>query len=234
MNYRIHPILRFSAAVLGVSAALSAEAITVGTYTLNNHPDGSATPPPYGLRLDGLFTGNTNEVYTFDFDHASSAMTLTYTGTHITIQGQAFGGQDNGSGYVAGTTAVWDIYFDYTVGISQPGGDGGVSDLMVHANGANFGSLSSSLGLFDLSDKSDGTGLSFQFGDENGGGHRNFNGISGWGWLMHGTDCQTGSDCSNIAYSDWLFTASPVPVPASVWLFGSSLLGLAGLRRRRA
>jgi hypothetical protein len=27
---------------------------------------------------------------------------------------------------------------------------------------------------------------------------------------------------------------APVPVPAAVWLFGSALMGIAGLRRRRA
>lgn len=31
----------------------------------------------------------------------------------------------------------------------------------------------------------------------------------------------------------WLVTASPVPVPAAVWLFGSGLIGLAGFARRK-
>ncbi|MAT65100.1 MAG: hypothetical protein CMN57_05610 [Gammaproteobacteria bacterium] len=37
-------------------------------------------------------------------------------------------------------------------------------------------------------------------------------------------------------YGEWdgaSFTTSPVPVPAAVWLFGSGLLGLVGLARRR-
>jgi hypothetical protein len=30
------------------------------------------------------------------------------------------------------------------------------------------------------------------------------------------------------------FTPPPVPVPSAVWLFGSGLLGLLGLRKRKA
>lgn len=236
MDSRYSPWVRTVAAVAGLGASLCANAIAIGTYTLSNHPDASATPPPYGLRLDGLLTGSGNEVYTFDFDHASSAMTLTYDGSTIVIQGQAFGGQDSGpaysNAYVSGTTAVWDINFVYNVGVSQPGGEGGVDDVVVYANGSNFGTLSSSLGNFELSDKAS-AGLSFALGDETGAGHRNFAGISGWGWLMHGSDCQTGTDCSNIPYSDWLFTATPIPVPPAAWLFGSALLGMVGLGRNR-
>lgn len=68
------PALLFCGTTLG---ATHASAISIGTYNLHNHPDGSANPPAYGLRLDGLLTGNTNEEYTFDFDHVDSAMTLT-------------------------------------------------------------------------------------------------------------------------------------------------------------
>ena len=33
--------------------------------------------------------------------------------------------------------------------------------------------------------------------------------------------------------SSWSMTVSPIPVPAAAWLFGSGLLALAGLARRR-
>ncbi len=45
------------------------------------------------------------------------------------------------------------------------------------------------------------------------------------GWLNH-------VDPTNTAGASFLLT--PVPVPAAVWLFGSSLAGLAGLARRRS
>ncbi len=221
------------AALVSCVLSVSAQAITIGSYDLHNHPDGSENPPAYGLRLDGLLTGNSNEEYTFDFNHQDSAMTLTYDGSTIVIDGKAFGGEDNGTGYAAGTTAIWDIHFEYLVGVNQPG-DGGLDDVIVNADYANFGTISSNLDNFELSDKSSG-GLSFQFGDENGSGHRGESGISGWGWLRHGADCTTGTDCANIQYSDWLFTATPtpVPVPAGIWLFSSALIGLFAAKRKR-
>jgi hypothetical protein len=215
-----------------------ASAIAIGTYSMHNHPDGNQAPPLYGLRLDGLLTGNSNEEYTFDFDNALSNMTLTWDGSSIVIDGQAFGGEDDnttpGGAYVAGTTAVWDIYFEYT-GVITSVANGGEVDLQVHADNMNFGSLSSAFGTFSLEDQSDDdtiTGLSFQLGDENGAGHRGFDGISGWGWLNHGQDCER-NDCTHIYSSDWLFTVTPVPVPAAVWLFGSGLIGLVAVGRRR-
>ena len=69
------------------------------------------------MRLDGLLTGDTNDIYTFDFDNAQSAISLTYDGSTIVIDGVAYGGQDNGDdgnpGYVANTDALWTIHFVY-------------------------------------------------------------------------------------------------------------------------
>lgn len=103
--------------------------------------------------------------------------------------------------------------------------------MFVNADNANFGTISSNLGSFELEDKAS-NGLSFQLGDETGGGHRSFAGVSGWGWVNHGVDCING-ECTHVIASDWLFTASPVPVPAAVWLFGSGMLGLIGIARRK-
>lgn len=231
-------------------AAPAASAITIGTYTLANHPAGNKAPPLYGLRLDGLLG---YQYYTFDFDDASSDMTLTWNGTKIVIDGHAYGGGfDDASyhAYLSGSTAVWDIHFEYTVGISQPG-DTGLDDLYVHipADNKNFGTLNSSLtpdiiGLADHIGEDLDLTLTFQFGDGTDGlGHRGQPGISGWGWPNHGANCTTATaiatttgtgtgDCSYTPFSGWLFTASPVPVPAAVWLFASGLLGLVAFARR--
>lgn len=75
------------------------------------------------------------------------------------------------------------------------------------------------------------SGLAFQFGDENGAGHRGFAGISGWGWLNHGTDC-IARDCTHIYDGDWLFTAAGTGTTVAVWLFGSAL-GVMGVLRRK-
>ncbi len=228
-KYVALPMAALSACVVSISA----QVITVGSYDLHNHPGGSENPPEYGLRLDGLLGDNSAE-YTFDFNHASSDMNLTFDGSKIVISGSAYGGEDIGSSYDPATTAVWDIHFEYLVGVSQPG-DGGLDDLIVTATGANFGSISSNQGSFELSDKAASNGISFHFGDSNGNGHRGADGISGWGWLMHGADCTTGTDCQNVQYSDWLFTATPtaVPVPAAAWLFSTAIIGLFAAKRRR-
>jgi len=213
------------AALLALFATRAA-AVTVGTYQLHNHPNGGISPPLYGLRLDGLL-GDPAREYTFDFDHPGSNMTLVWDGNTIVIGGQAYGGEDTGGSYTG--AVIWDIRFEYSVGISQSA-NGGVDDLLVHANNLNFGTITSSLGSFELEDYADSSGLSFQFGDEGGSGHRGEPGLSGWGWLNHGADCIT-QNCTHTVASDWLFTASPVPVPAAVWLFGSGLIGLLGLAR---
>ena len=42
-----------------------------------------------------------------------------------------------------------------------------------------------------------------------------------------------GAICSTIVWSGSVSPVSDVPVPATPWLFGSALLGLAGIRRKR-
>lgn len=43
-----------------------------------------------------------------------------------------------------------------------------------------------------------------------------------------------GGLCSTIVWSGTVSPVSAVPVPAAIWLFGSALLGLAGIRRKKA
>jgi hypothetical protein len=37
-----------------------------------------------------------------------------------------------------------------------------------------------------------------------------------------------------VSYVDAVVTSTPVPLPATVWLFGSALIGLVGVARRKA
>ncbi len=129
--------------------SMNASAITTGTYNLHNHPNGNAAEPYYGLRLDGLLS--VPSIYTFDFDHALSSMQLTWDGTKIVIDGSAFGGEDSGAQVMLPEPLQSGISISNIPCrsvISQPA-DGGLDDLKVNANNANFGTISGTVGLTD-------------------------------------------------------------------------------------
>lgn len=52
------------------------------------------------------------------------------------------------------------------------------------------------------------------------------------GWWNYG-NCIADEDDAPYAQVDYTYEVSSVPVPAAVWLFGSALLGLAGVARRK-
>ena len=52
------------------------------------------------------------------------------------------------------------------------------------------------------------------------------------GWWNYG-NCTENVDVAPYAQVDYTYEVSNVPVPAAVWLFGSALLGLAGVARRK-
>jgi hypothetical protein len=67
-----------------------------------------------------------------------------------------------------------------------------------------------------------------------------FNGLSGTSFnqisLMvgNGYDCQLVTNCTTSSVVSFAGAVNVVPVPAAVWLFGSGLVGLAGIARKRA
>lgn len=226
--------MRFVAAMMMLALApIAANATSIEAnieYTLENHPDGGAASPYYGLRLDGIGSGDTREVYTFDFEAAGSEMTMIYddvAGT-LTISGTAFGGRDGGSDFVSGTTDVWAISFTYTDVYS-------CGDSLCANSG--IGSVSSLLfGSYDLVSEMGNHDYAFQLGT----GHRGFTGTSGWGWMNH---CPSGEGhgegqysngvgCDNHLYaSDWLFTVVDVPAPGTLALLGLGL-AMVGFRKK--
>lgn len=201
-----------------------------GSYFLANHPDGSANPPAYGLRLDELYnaTGG-HDIFTFDFEHPSSVMVMDLTPTTIRIHGVAWGGRDSGGSYAADAhLGLYTIDMLYSVGVMGVAGD---DDLWVNGpNNANTGAITTPLGdTIPLWDERGSFGFSLRIGDENDdAGHRGFEGLSGWGWLNHG------SAENHVAASDFLFTVgAPVPAPGCAAL-GLVCAGWAGARRRRS
>lgn len=230
-SYFVHFGVGVAACASFWASSASAAVILPGFYTLHNHPDGNANPPPYGAKFTELYdvTGSA-DIFTLDFDDPASDAELFYNGTdRMVISGHSWGGRDVGSVYANDAyLGIYEFYFEYAVGVAPAPGD---DDIRVSApNHSNFGWIRTPLGdVISLTDEVMG-GYSFRFGDEdNDLGHRGFPGISGWGWMTH--HWQT---MGHIADTDWLFTATfdrIVPAPAALGVFGLS--GLACLRRRR-
>ncbi len=219
------------ATLSGVSApSARAAVIDPGIYVLLNHP--AAAPVPCGLRLDELYNVNPSlqDIFLFDFEHPSSLVTMTVTASTIRISGDAFGGfWQLATGFVAGPyrgTYTLDFLFD--LGMQTAPGD---DDYIINsANNANHGTIRTPLGqTISLWDERGGEAFSFRLGNEdNDQGHRGFPGISGWGWLNHGSN-----PAQHFVVSDWLFATGPaIPAPgAAVTLLAGAAL-LAARRRR--
>lgn len=224
----------------GLFETRAAVVLTPGGYGLQNHPDGDKVPPLYGLRLDELIdvTGG-NDVFTFDFDHASSNMRLDLSASAARIHGVTYGGRDIGSAYDPAWATVWTVDFTYQNVTGVTGDD----DLWVKTTpngvGAVSGTISGTIGsttyTYELRPKADGSGLMFRLGNENNDlGHRGHPGVSGWGWLQHLEYSVPGSGVwQSGQFSDWLFVVVPEP---ATWTAGMVALLLSGcsIWRRKA
>ena len=186
-----------------------------GIYSLHNHPAGLVAAPFYGLRLDGLTTGDASDVFTFDFDHPSSNVTMEVNDTTIKIFGTAFGGLDIGNDYAPQESGLWDLSFTYD-NVQKASGD---DDLLVDdsRSGTNTGTITQLFGSgdsFDLEDFAGSFPFTMRLGDEDSdAGHRGFTGISGFGWLNHS------GGSGHLEHSDWLFTAQLEQVEQEIGVY---------------
>lgn len=235
MRFTAQRTVALATAVVGLSSLLSTAQATVVHYDLHNHPDGSASTPSYGLRLDELYDATSgHDIYTFDFDAPLSVMRMDVdlAGGTIRIFGVSVGGRDIGSSYADDQFhALYSIDMLYQIGVEQVAGD---DDIHVDAaNYSNWGTIlpvGSPNNAIPLTDFRGDFGYSLRIGDEaDDAGHRGYEGISGWGWLNHGSDPSHHTDSS-----DWLFTAErsvPTPGAAALAALGMGMLGLTRKRR---
>lgn len=92
--------------------------------------------------------------------------------------------------------------------------------------GAGAGAVGGSTNLYGQGPSQAGTGI---------GASESLYLLTGSNSLINAVESYTlGASDLTLSANGTLATASPVPIPAAVWLFGSGLLGLIGVGRRRA
>jgi len=194
------------AVVLFAAGNSQAGTILPGQYFLLDHPDGTISPPPYGLRLDYLGITLSTEL------NGASTVLSWDGGTTATISGTLWNNQ---------AAEMWSV--DYTLtGVSAAPANLGFSAV------AGSGTLTdASLNVIGLTGLQDGTGSAFDFLADGHrlGSHSGYGGSQaavGRGWL-------TGAGTN-----DWLVLATPVPEPGTALLFGLGLAFLSSSSSRRS
>ena len=231
--------LRTSSAALAALAVVSfGAAAQAGThkFDLSDHPDGNASPPGYGLRLDHLFDGRAGAsggTTTFSFEPFNVSLIVNDDDPgmiSINIVGTVYGGEDSGSGYGYGEGA-YAVDFTYAFNVVEDGTGWRVTP----ANAGNNGTLTSlgnadvaageTFSFFDF----DSTSFLFLQDDHRLGGHSEA-GMGYWvgrGWL---TLDEEGDN--RRPTKDWLFIGKVVPAPTGVAMGAVGLVALCARRRR--
>lgn len=250
MKTAIKPII---ASALWIALLPSSASAAVLSFDLADHPDGGLAPPTYGLRLDGLFTGTGGSYWTWSFTDIT--MDVDTTNDTVHIYGDLLGGNE-----IRELDNSTDVRIDYDWSVNFVYSDNVTTDEFgawsVSSNGAsnsnNFGYVTLNSDADIDGDSLSDQGKSIGFVEFMGAGFAadsaRCDGLPdcgpwvGEGWLSHttgfidpATDPSTWS-VSHFSTQDWLFSSNapaPVPVPAAAWLFGSALVGLAGLKRKK-
>ena len=198
---------------------------TLFTFDLKNSIRGGERPPNYGLRLDGLYSGKSNDIYTFAFIDVD--MTVDSEADTASIGGTLLGGTE-GKGELRNTD--WLFEFTYT-NLEIDATDGSWSFNNGTSDGT--GSISritgpSTIETFALAQYRRSNGFSL------GGGCRPGDGPwCGSGWLNHSITPGAPVSDKHLYSSDFLYSGTPVPEPSIIALFGAGIAGFGFARRRR-
>ncbi len=233
---------------LTVASIASADTLILQERALD-HPDGNINPPPYGLRLDGLFSqasdeggfaggvGGAGKDTTFSFSTNGAGVVVKVFEVvanqfRIEIAGTVFGGQDDGDdGNPDFGAGLYDIFMDYSFNVVE------IADgWKVSPNSAQNAGWIRSQGNTDVAagnkwlfyDRTDNNNNSFVLRSDN---HRNPgipHNFVGRGWNTLNSDGSKFGDSGTT--QDWLFVTIPLPSGSAMALAG---IGLVGLRRRR-
>jgi len=235
------PTIRSSAALalmafVGLACPSGASAALLKQFKLQDHPDGNALPPAYGLRFDNIFStiGGPKGITTFSMNHFNNTiLSVIDNGASlaINIKGTLYGGVDTGVTIGFGKGA-YALDFTYNMNVA-PSGTGWVVDPNHPSNAGKLTSLGNANvpagTMFNFVDKDGNQGHSFQFlqDDHRLAGHPEF-GQGFWvgrGWLKNAkNDGDT---------HDFLFIGSLIPLPTPLGMAAAGLIAAAALRRRR-
>ena len=169
-------------------------------WDLLDHPDGSAQPPLYGLRLDSM-NGWGTTTFSFESNGSSVKMTRNPFTNELNIAGTIYGGENQGSGYSSNVDS-WTLNMTYNTNVTKLTNGYKVQP---EATGEdNSGEIvADTLGVSQrIYDRATGTNPSFEFKAD---GHRISGDNSTWvgrGWLGF-TDARNGASGNQ----DFLFRA---------------------------
>ena len=194
--------LLFAAPIVAPNA--SAGVILPGEFLLLDHPDGSISPPPYGLRLDDLGLTLSTEL-----NGASTVLTWS-GGATATIIGTLWNNQ---------AAEMWAVNYTLT-GVVSAGASLGFT-----ATGGNGSLTDPALNTVTLTGKQDLSGSAFNFLADGHrlGGHPAYGDADtpvGRGWV------------EGAGTNDWLVRATPIPEPGTALFLGAGLALLSGTSRR--